>query len=823
MSNGVFNTPRSLSVQERVQLLAQQKAARQSNLTALIESAKNEMLDSNMNKKLSVVEEAAIIETNRSTALENMAATNTAAKRTSGLINLEARLVQEGIQMLWKKVLFESVYAATWIDEPVKKGLMGPMYETFESTLGFVKTVCPNAVTTRPTKLLECINGIVTEAAKKAAKRITKEAVDNPNSDPDKIDFSLSDTEEDDFDKDLSDLDVDSIEKKVKDKVLTVIQDEKQAGKKKAETMKELDKAKKEDDDDSDDIEDDDESDDEPAEDDDKDDKKSKEDDSDDGKKDKKKKSDDDSSDEGDDKDDGPDDADNKGDDKDKGDKKDTKKKKDDDKNDDDKNDDVVEESVLNKTAPDDYYKTISDLYTALYKKSAGNNASDTSIKFTKSARVDATDFKMLKISKRTSFARAVNVPFDTAKQIVKSKGFKLGTAKAFGAGQYYIKKLRDGYCEVRITDVYKSELANSGSTFGSINGNPAYVNGTGYNYVKQTQVAAWYRPKANASMRERYLIEGTIVKGKSEALIAMESKAIADTERKLNNSHGRTIFESMMMFNRVGVEHDCVLEGTQLDEGNMMNAAMMESILQYTVLETLNTMKIFEFKTGDSMALRKALLEDMNILSVDNGTCGPKSTRINTLKFKRNNDKKLMSSDFSSGISNSNTAVSESINDIFDGIKDKFANIIGKFNNSKHNISNDDIANTISTMLDVASNGKSILPPAGYKSIELTTEEESIVKTSVETLLCQPASSHIDNGPLSKGYRIVFVHDGHRTSELFLVSVVTNFPGVWYIGVIYKKAGKLLIDPLYCGGKYNPKELKIEMSETTTGKFTTK
>lgn len=615
MSNGVFNTPRSLSVQERVQLLAQQKAARQSNLTALIESTKNEMLDSNMNKKLSVVEEAAIIETNRSTALENMAATNTAAKRTSGLINLEARLVQEGIQMLWKKVLFESVYAATWIDEPVKKGLMGPMYETFESTLGFVKTVCPNAVTTKPTKLLECINGIVTEAAKKAAKRITKEAVDNPDSDPDEIDFSLSDTEEDDFDKDLSDLDVDSIEKKVKDKVLTVIQDEKQAGKKKAETMKELDKAKKEDDDDSDDIEDDDESDDEPAKD--------------------------------DDKDDGPDDADNKGDDKDKGDKKDTKKKKDD-----DKNDDVVEESVLNKTAPDDYYKTISDLYTALYKKSAGNNASDTSIKFTKSARVDATDFKMLKISKRTSFARAVNVPFDTAKQIVKSKGFKLGTAKAFGAGQYYIKKLRDGYCEVRITDVYKSELANSGSTFGSINGNPAYVNGTGYNYVKQTQVAVWYRPKANASIRERYLIEGTIVKGKSEALIAMESKAIADTERKLNNSHGRTIFESMMMFNRVGVEHDCVLEGTQLDEGNMMNAAMMESILQYTVLETLNTMKIFEFKTGDSMALRKALLEDMNILSVDNGTCGPKSTRINTLKFKRNNDKKLMSSDFSGGVS---------------------------------------------------------------------------------------------------------------------------------------------------------------------------
>lgn len=645
MSNGVFNTPRPMSVQERVQLLASQKATRQNNLSALMESAKNDALTDSMNKKLNVVEEATVTENNRSVTLENMASKNTAMKRANGLITLENRLVQEGINMLWKKVLFENVYAATWIDEPVKESLMKPMYETFESTLGFVKTVCPNAITTKPTKLLECINGIVTESAKKAAKRITKEAVDDPNSDPDKINFSLNDTEEDDFDKDLSDLGIDDIEKKVKEKVLTVIQDEKQAGKKKAETMKELDEAKKDDDDDSDDIEDDDESEDEPVEDDDKDDKKSKEDDSDDAKKGKKKKSDDDS-DEGDDSDDEPDDADNKDDDKNKDDKKDTKKKKDD-----DKDDDVVEEGVLDKTAPDDYYKTVSDLYAAMYKKSAGDNASDTSMKFTKSARVDATDFKRLKLSKRTSFARAINIPFDTAKQIIKSEGFKLGTAKVFGTGQYYIKKLHDGYCEARITDVYKSELSRSGSAVGAVGGDMAYVNGTGYNYIKQTQIAVWYRPKANSSMKERYLIEGTTIKGKSEALIAMEAKVIADTERKLNNSHGRTIFESMMMFNRVGVEHDCVLEGTQLDDGSMMNAAMMESILQYTVLETLNTMKILEFKTGDSIAVRKALLEDMNILSADNGAGGPKSTRINTLKFKRNNDKKLMASDFSGGM----------------------------------------------------------------------------------------------------------------------------------------------------------------------------
>lgn len=74
-------------------------------------------------------------------------------------------------------------------------------------------------------------------------------------------------------------------------------------------------------------------------------------------------------------------------------------------------------------------------------------------------------------------------------------------------------------------------------------------------------------------------------------------------------------------------------------------------------------------------------------------------------------------------------------------------------------------MTNMINTMLDVANNGKSISPPAGYKSIKLTTEGGSVVKTSVETLLCQSAS-HINNCPLSKVYRIVFVHDEHRTPE---------------------------------------------------------
>ena len=155
--------------------------------------------------------------------------------------------------MLWNKILFEMTYDACWIDAPVKAQLIKPLYETFSSTIDFIQTTCPKSFKGHgATRLLEVMDAIVTEAAKKASKRIAKECKDDPNSDPDHINFNLNDEEEEKFNEDLQDLGKDDIAEKVKDKVLTVIQDEKDANKKKAEAMKELDDAKKEDDEDED-------------------------------------------------------------------------------------------------------------------------------------------------------------------------------------------------------------------------------------------------------------------------------------------------------------------------------------------------------------------------------------------------------------------------------------------------------------------------------------------------------------------------------------------------------------------------------------------
>ena len=231
MSGGVFGTQRPKSVQERVQELAARQGNREANLRALTEAKAAEKRTSVMNSVLENVDSAAGKEAQKNAALDKIKEETAAKQRKQSLASLESRLFTEGKKMLWNKVLFETAYDACWIDAPLKERLMQPLYETFESTVNFVHEVCPKAFSDKPgTRLLEAMDSIITEAAKKASKRIAKECSDDPNSDPDRINFDLNDEEEEKLNQDLQDLGKDDIADKVKDKVLTVIQDEKAAG-----------------------------------------------------------------------------------------------------------------------------------------------------------------------------------------------------------------------------------------------------------------------------------------------------------------------------------------------------------------------------------------------------------------------------------------------------------------------------------------------------------------------------------------------------------------------------------------------------------------
>lgn len=625
MSGGVFGTQRPKSVQERVQELAARQGNREANLRALTEAKAAEKRTSAMNSVLENVDSAAGKEAQKNAALDKIKEETAAKQRKQSLASLESRLFTEGKKMLWNKVLFETAYDACWIDAPLKERLMQPLYETFESTVNFVHEVCPKAFSDKPgTRLLEAMDSIITEAAKKASKRIAKECSDDPNSDPDRINFDLNDEEEEKLNQDLQDLGKDDIADKVKDKVLTVIQDEKAAGKKKAETMKELDEAKKDDedddDDDSDDEDDEDDDSDDEDEDEDKDKKKSK-------KSEKKSEDDDDDDDSDDDKDDTDDEDD-----------EDSKDKADDDA------DGVTEGIVIGSVPPDEFYTATVKVFTDLYKKSPGNNASDTVMKFSKGARVNIQDYRKVKATGKKTFTRIINLSVDDGAKILKVNGFKQGTAKMLGCGLYFVKKLKEGYIEARVAEAYKGEL---GRTYmgGSMYSDGSYggSTGTAYNYIKQCQVTVWYRKKASGSMRDRYTIESTgEVIGKTSMQIQLEQLTIEKMERDLRKSHAGSVFEALVMFDRVGVEQDALMEGVSVDLDKTMNAAMLEAIMQYTVIETLNTMGVCNLTSVNTSSIRKALMEDMNVMSADRNN-SPKKTRINTMKYKRNRDDKVV------------------------------------------------------------------------------------------------------------------------------------------------------------------------------------
>lgn len=645
MSGGVFGTQRPKSVQERVQELAARQGNREANLRALTEAKAAEKRTSAMNSVLENVDSAAGKEAQKNAALDKIKEETAAKQRKQSLASLESRLFTEGKKMLWNKVLFETAYDACWIDAPLKERLMQPLYETFESTVNFVHEVCPKAFSDKPgTRLLEAMDSIITEAAKKASKRIAKECSDDPNSDPDRINFDLNDEEEEKLNQDLQDLGKDDIADKVKDKVLTVIQDEKVAGKKKAETMKELDEAKKDDedeDDDSDDEDDDDGSDDTDDDKDDKDDSDdddSDNDDSDDEDEDKDKKKSKKSKEKSEDDDDDSDDDNNDDTDDDDEDDKDSKDKTDDDA------DGVTEGIVIGSVPPDEFYATTVKVFTDLYKKSPGNNASDTIMKISKGARVNIQDYRKVKATGKKTFTRIVNISVDDGAKILKANGFKQGTAKILGYGLFFVKKLKEGYIEARVAEAYKGEL---GRTYmgGSMYSDGSYggSTGTAYNYIKQCQVTVWYRKKASGSMRDRYTIESTgEVIGKTSMQIQLEQLTIEKMERDLRKSHAGSVFEALVMFDRVGVEQDALMEGVSVDLDKTMNAAMLEAIMQYTVIETLNTMGVCNLTSVDTSSIRKALMEDMNVMSADKNNSS-KKTRISTMKYKRNRDDKVV------------------------------------------------------------------------------------------------------------------------------------------------------------------------------------
>lgn len=162
------------------------------------------------------------------------------------LATMENKLVKENFNDIYNQVLFQIVYESYWMDEDVKEQSdILAMYESFNN----IKSLVENCVPMSSNQMLDNIKEAVTEACKKAAKRVVKELSEGEPKSPEKmkeIDFSLTDAEYQELDDDINTMGKEEVIQLVKDKVLSVVQDEKRASKEKQEMFQQINEAEKE-------------------------------------------------------------------------------------------------------------------------------------------------------------------------------------------------------------------------------------------------------------------------------------------------------------------------------------------------------------------------------------------------------------------------------------------------------------------------------------------------------------------------------------------------------------------------------------------------
>ena len=261
----VFNTPKpDNNIDSKLELMVRSNTKRRNSIRALTESAAEDKEAKETAKKMDDIDK----ESNKKSSLESLLADRRIRVNKNNInkavTSLEHRLYEEGRKQVFNNIIFEMVYNACWIDEAVKDKTLEKMYETFYQV---IENLNDNNIEvdmeSNVTKFIANVHTAVNEVCSKAAKRIASETLSikrNYDSDDDinNINFDLDDEETDELDDSLSGLGKEDIEELVKQKVLAVVQDEKQKGEEKAADLDELKKSSEEDDDDDDNDDDDD-------------------------------------------------------------------------------------------------------------------------------------------------------------------------------------------------------------------------------------------------------------------------------------------------------------------------------------------------------------------------------------------------------------------------------------------------------------------------------------------------------------------------------------------------------------------------------------
>lgn len=145
-----------------------------------------------------------------------------------------------GLETIFSNIMFEAYYHSLYFDEEFKNSKAEALYDVLETYLqakGGFNYLTENM---KGSLFLEQIHEVCDKHAKKVAKR-SAQALKERSDEKFTINFLMSDEEKDDLDKDIQDLNIDQLSKLVKDKVLDVLQDEKERVEQEDEFKEEID------------------------------------------------------------------------------------------------------------------------------------------------------------------------------------------------------------------------------------------------------------------------------------------------------------------------------------------------------------------------------------------------------------------------------------------------------------------------------------------------------------------------------------------------------------------------------------------------------
>lgn len=238
----LFSTKRELTGEQMLENAINRRQIQRQNRIALAEANKL----SNSTTDFTTTMEAANLEAEenarKSIALENAYYAQGSKNIVKQQLGMRSRLVQEGTEQVFNKVIGEMIYESYWLDDPVKESTAEQIAESIGNVWDYIEENCKDSKVTesKQSKFLKGVRAVIEEVVKEATDRIVQEAIETNSA---FSEFELNEEEELKLDEKLCDLGKDEIISLIKDKVAHVVQDEKEKGKERSEMFTEIDQA----------------------------------------------------------------------------------------------------------------------------------------------------------------------------------------------------------------------------------------------------------------------------------------------------------------------------------------------------------------------------------------------------------------------------------------------------------------------------------------------------------------------------------------------------------------------------------------------------